>query len=108
MLQTKQDSSPSGSAVAEAEAFLAIADHFRLGELPTEQGHSQTAELSTWAQRDLAEGYRRFQLLDVAALRVVEAQADRIQALAAAIAATFTAGNRVFIAGCGATGRPTV
>jgi N-acetylmuramic acid 6-phosphate etherase len=89
----------------EAEAFLAIADDYRLGELPTEQGHALTADLSRWAQADLAEGFRRFQRLDVAALRMVEAQVDRIQSLAAAVAATFAAGQRVFLAGCGATGR---
>lgn len=89
----------------EAEAFLAIADDFRLGELPTEQGHPLTADLSNWAQADFAEGFRRFQRLDVAALRMVEAQVPRIQSLAAVVAATFSAGQRVFIAGCGATGR---
>lgn len=89
----------------EAEAFLKIADQFRLGELPTEQSHPDTWNLSEIAQHDLKRGFLLFQALDVAALRVVESQVGRIRELARAIEAVFLSGGRVFLCGCGATGR---
>ncbi len=88
-----------------ARDFLAIADQFRLGELPTEQPHPLTAELSRLAQEDLPEALRVLQQVDALALEKLAACLPGIEALAKDIGRAFMAGRRVFIAGCGATGR---
>ncbi|MGA2052540.1 MAG: SIS domain-containing protein [Opitutales bacterium] len=88
-----------------ADEFLALAADYQLGALDTESLHPLTANLSHLAQDDLPAALRALQSVDIAALERLLPQAPAIAELARAVAATFAAGHRVFLCGCGATGR---
>ena len=85
--------------------FLRVAHLFRLGGLPTEQPHPHTRRLSEWARRDLPKAVAALKRVDLDALRWLESYAARIDGLARRIDATLERGRRVFLCGCGATGR---
>ncbi len=82
-----------------------MADQFRLGELVTEQPHPLTHNLSNLARDDLPQAIAVLKEVDRLALEQLAACAEGIVALAAAVAETFAAGGRVYLCGCGATGR---
>lgn len=88
-----------------AENFLKVAGEFSLGDLPTEQSHPLTVDLSRLAQEDLPAAFNRLQEVDLAALSRLCSATEKIAELAQCIADTFASGGRLFIAGCGATGR---
>ena len=90
---------------SEADAFLKVAGQYQLGELDTEGQHPFTLSLSELAQSDLDQAIVLLHQVDVLALRRFEYKAAPVSDLAAAIAATFRSGHRVFLCGCGATGR---
>lgn len=85
----------------DVDTFLAEAGQFQLGGLPTEQPHPRTAALTHLAHDDVAGGLRLLRSVDDDALAAVAAS----PALGAAVADTLASGRRVFLAGCGATGR---
>ena len=91
--------------MTEAEEFLQIAADFQLGTLETESQHPLTLHLSEHAQNDLPQAIRDLREVDLLALRRLEEKAAGLTPLAQAIAATFAAGKRVYLSGCGATGR---
>ncbi|MEM7673990.1 MAG: SIS domain-containing protein, partial [Verrucomicrobiota bacterium] len=97
--------SESDSPKAQARAFLKIAHQYRLGELPTEQSHPWSQDLSMLATNDLEAGFDVFRKIDLAALDIAIEAAENIASLASDIADTFERGGRVFLSGCGATGR---
>jgi N-acetylmuramic acid 6-phosphate etherase len=88
-----------------ADEFLALAADYQLGSLDTESFHPLTAHLSELAQNDLPAALRALQAVDLAALDLLLPKAPAIAELAVAVSATFDAGHRVFLCGCGATGR---
>jgi len=88
-----------------ARDYLQVAHLYRLGMLPTEQPHPHTRGLSSWACHDLPRAIEVLKRIDLRALETLRQQADRVDQLAAAIRATHAAGRRVFLCGCGATGR---
>ena len=89
----------------KAEEFLRIASQFRLGVLDTEKPHPQTANLSELVARDLHSAVSILKKIDLEALAVVsERQADILQ-LRAATEKTLSSRKKVFLGGCGATGR---
>jgi N-acetylmuramic acid 6-phosphate etherase len=88
-----------------ASEFLRAAHLYRLGELPTEQPHEETRDLSLWARTDLPRALDALRRVDLRALDRLLVQADAISALAAEVRATLDRGARVFLCGCGATGR---
>lgn len=98
---------PSGNAAGflTLESFLADAPAFRLGDLPTEQPHPRTRGLAELARTDPARAAAVLAEVDRDALEVLGRCADAIDELGAAIADTLGAGGRVFLCGCGATGR---
>lgn len=85
--------------------YLSIASQFRLGDLPTEKPHPATADLSTLATEDLTKALKIMKAIDSSALNQLVKKLDELQKLATAIGLTLQAGQRVFICGCGATGR---
>lgn len=89
----------------KAEEFLATADAFHLGGLPTEGRHPLTNELSRLAKTDLPEAFRVLKQVDLQALECVNAVEPRLGSLRLAILDCFKSGGRVFLYGCGATGR---
>jgi len=88
-----------------ADEFLALAAHYQLGALDTESFHPLTTHLSGLAQNDLPAALRALQSVDIAALERLLPKAPQIADLAVAVANTFKAGHRVYLCGCGATGR---
>lgn len=101
----KSKSPTADGALANVAAFLATGGEFRLGHLPTEQIHPRTRRLSQLAQSDPAAALRRFAEVDATALRTVAKQAPLIAKLSEEIAATRVGGGKIFLVGCGATGR---
>lgn len=89
----------------QARAFMKIADQFRLGDLPTEQSHPWTQQLSQQVQEDLPGALKLLHRVDKQALGILLTGRQRIADLAEAIADTLRSGGRIFLAGCGATGR---
>lgn len=88
-----------------AEDFLKESHLYQLGILPTEQPHPQTVHLSRWAIDDLDRALNLLRDLDVAALQVVGKKLDEIGQMAMDIQNCLDRGGRIFLAGCGATGR---
>jgi N-acetylmuramic acid 6-phosphate etherase len=85
--------------------YLRVAHLYRLGILATEQPHPETRELSLWARNDLPRAVAALKSVDLRALRTLQRYAADIDRLASAIQATLAKGKRVFLCGCGATGR---
>jgi N-acetylmuramic acid 6-phosphate etherase len=85
--------------------FLRVAHLYRLGVLATEQPHPETRELSQWARSDLLRAVSALKSVDIRALKTLQQYAADIDRLANAIEATLVRGKRVFLCGCGATGR---
>jgi len=78
---------------------------FQLGELPTEQPHPGTLGLSRWARTDLARAVSALKEVDLRALEILAGHAAGIDRLARAVEETLEQGKRIFLCGCGATGR---
>lgn len=95
----------SPDAQQKADAFLAVAKLFHLGELPTEQRHPDTAHLAELARDDIPAALGILKTIETGVLAQMVAYAPRLKPLEAAIAETLAAGHRVFFYGCGATGR---
>lgn len=88
-----------------ADEFLRVAADYQLGALDTESQHPFTLSLSQMAASDLVEAVTLLRQVDVHALRQMEARCAPLTELARAVAGTFAAGKKVFLCGCGATGR---
>jgi N-acetylmuramic acid 6-phosphate etherase len=88
-----------------ADEFLAQKDKFQLGDLPTESPHPKTVHLSDWAKADIAQGLKVLREVDLDALhRILDLKQD-LREFFTAVAAALAAGDRIFLVGCGATGR---
>lgn len=88
-----------------AREFLRVAHLFKLGYLSTEQPHPATRELSRWARNDLPRAISVLKRVDLDTLESSERYAAEIDVLAEKVKATLGAEKRVFLVGCGATGR---
>ncbi|MBS1957896.1 MAG: SIS domain-containing protein [Bdellovibrionales bacterium] len=89
----------------QLEEFLRNSRYFSLGHLPTEGFHLDTRNLSDLVELDLPRAIRTVQQIDETAMRAVVHQTPLLNELSDAIAATFARGRRVYLSGCGATGR---
>ncbi len=88
--------------------FLDVADRFQLGMLDTERPHPKTTNLSQWAKDDLPRAVSALREVDRDALAVLDERFGAVEPLAEAIRATIDRGNRIFLCGCGATGRLSI
>ena len=94
-------------ATTKARHFLTEETAFRLGILPTEASHPETASLSTTIARSTRDGVRMLMQVDhdippvVTHVVATEAYARLVESLIEAV----SSGKRVFFTGCGATGR---
>ncbi|MDF1815075.1 MAG: SIS domain-containing protein [Verrucomicrobiales bacterium] len=88
--------------------FLQVADDFQLGMLDTERPHPATTHLSEWAKNDLPAGIAALKLVDHKALEILCKRLPDLIPLAEAIRLTIDRGNKVFLCGCGATGRLSI
>ncbi len=98
------------SPTEQARHFLKNEKAFRLGTLPTETSHPKTATLSHVIASDIADGLRMLMQVD----EDIPAPIANVMAgpeFAALIDALFEAvstGKRVFLTGCGSTGRLSI
>ena len=89
----------------KADAFLAVASDFRLGDLPTEQRHPETLNLAELSRSNIPEALRILQKVDFDSLSAILPKQGELSFLAKAMRETFASGGKVFFYGCGATGR---
>src|SRR5690606_23923128 len=93
------------SAHDKTKAFLEIAPQFQLGHLVTESFHPDTHKLSQLVKEDVAAAHRLLQQVDRKALEQMRAKEKALWQMAQDIQDTLRSGNKVFMVGCGATGR---
>jgi len=93
------------SAEKKAKEYLKNAQYFHLGQLPTEASHPGTKKLAKLANQNLPEALRLLQKVDLDALQKLKLYLPQMISLKRAIQETFSSGGRVFLCGCGATGR---
>jgi N-acetylmuramic acid 6-phosphate etherase len=94
------------TAHEKARQFLDRASEFQLGGLPTEARHPRTSQLSALARTSLPEAIRLLKSVELEALEnAFPLRIASLETMALEIAATFREGGRVFLCGCGATGR---
>lgn len=89
----------------EAEEFISLSGQFRLGELTTEARHPDTTQLSQWSEQDLSRATTALHKIDADALDVVLKKLPEIEELRKNVESTLQRGGRIFLCGCGATGR---
>ncbi len=88
--------------------FLSVADDFQLGMLDTERPHPLTIHLSEWAKSNLPKGIEALRNVDQAALKILGERLPAFFPLARAIHRTLDRGNKIYLCGCGATGRLSI
>lgn len=88
-----------------AEEFLSQKQLFQLGDLPTESPHPLTVNLSQLAQTDVDEALRILRHIDMAALNKILSGFSQYKSLFEAVALALEQGARIYLVGCGATGR---
>jgi N-acetylmuramic acid 6-phosphate etherase len=88
-----------------AAEFLATGKKFHLGYLETEKPNPKTIELSMLVQNDLNKAIQVLAEVDVSALDKIKNKTTEILQLRKDIQATWRNGGRIFLCGCGATGR---
>src|SRR4051812_27332621 len=88
-----------------ADEFLQQKHLFQLGVLPTETPHPHTTQLSEWAQKEPDRALHVLREIDLSALRKIAGLKDELRPLFESVAATLEKGNRIYLVGCGATGR---
>jgi len=88
-----------------ADEFLKQKHLFQLGALPTETPHPQTRRLSQMAQESVVEGLRVLRGIDLAALRSIHERLPQCADLFETVQETLEGGRRIYLVGCGATGR---
>jgi N-acetylmuramic acid 6-phosphate etherase len=95
-------------AKQKAAEFLRVAADFKLGALPTEQRHPDTLALSDLARSNLPEAFRILKAIDCHVVKAVDGKMLELSRLRLAIRETLDAGGRIFLYGCGATGRLSI
>ncbi|HVK61962.1 MAG TPA: hypothetical protein VM432_10445, partial [Bdellovibrionales bacterium] len=88
-----------------ADHFLEIASQFQLGELPTEARHPLTSDLSELALKNLPVAIDRFKQVEIDSLTSLKSKARALGQLRSSIDSAISQGRKVFLVGCGATGR---
>ena len=81
---------------------------FQLGELPTESCNPLSTGLSHLSQTNLPKAIDSLKKIDLLALKVLLSHTKQIEDLSIDILSTLEQGNRIFLFGCGATGRLSI
>lgn len=85
--------------------FLAQAHMYQLGDLPTEQSHPLTQTLSESAKKNLPEAIECLRQVDLLALQELNKYVETMEELRQTLQKALSKGRRIYICGCGATGR---
>jgi N-acetylmuramic acid 6-phosphate etherase len=88
--------------------FTKVAKEFSLGDLTTESFHPKTKNLSDLVKKDLAQAIDLLYSIDKDALAILETKLTEIYQLKKDINETLDQNGRVFLSGCGATGRLSI
>ncbi len=89
----------------KAQDFLKISSEFSLGHLVTESFHPLTNDLSELVKKDISLALSRLKQVDQEALDILSHYRKSIWPLYLKIQQVFKANGRIFLCGCGATGR---
>lgn len=89
----------------EAAHFLSIAAAFKLGALPSEGRHPLTHDLANLSRNDIPRALGILKTIDVGVIDHAIQEEARLAPLRSAVSQTLRDGNRIFLYGCGATGR---
>ncbi len=89
----------------KTKAFLEISSQFKLGHLVTESFHPLTQDLSHLVKTNLPAAFKLLQDVDRRALHILSTKKDLIWELSQSIQKTLQSGHKIFMCGCGATGR---
>ncbi|MCK5883769.1 MAG: hypothetical protein KAG61_08775 [Bacteriovoracaceae bacterium] len=92
----------------KALEFFKVKKHFQLGSLPTEQVHPDTVNLSNDSKTNLEKGISSLKSLDLHLLQVMWDKRSELIPLLDDIRSTIGSGGRIFLCGCGATGRLSI
>jgi N-acetylmuramic acid 6-phosphate etherase len=87
------------------ETFLQLKEQFSLGSLTTESIREDTKELSQVLQQDTLQACLLLQQVDRSSFAILKNKSQEIYELQKYCQAVIAEGNRIFLAGCGATGR---
>ena len=87
------------------EDFLKQKEKFKLGMLPTEQSHPDTKNLSRDCQNDPLKALESIRKVDLLALDRISESLCAIKDVRDVVAKVLRSGGRIFIGGCGSTGR---
>ena len=99
----------SAGAKNRSEEFLKIAGQFKLGSLVTEASHPVTANLSDVAEQDVAAALKLlFDVDDVVKKFREFVESGRAGEIAETILRSLKNGGRIFLTGCGSTGRLSI
>ena len=93
------------SSADECQNFLNVADQFKLGLLMTEMQHPLTKDLSHLAKNDLKAAIELCNEVDIGAFRQLVRYERSLIPFIDDVQDTLKSGARVFLVGCGATGR---
>lgn len=104
-LRTYGDEKSNALAFELATEFLSVADQFKLGALPTESPHPKTVHLSKDAKENLPLAIKTLKEIDLDVFRTLQSRLLEMQSLQKDIAETLAHGGKIFLCGCGATGR---
>lgn len=89
----------------DIDVFLKESYKYRLGDITTEMPHPKTVNLSSLANEDLDRALSILQDVDLDALKELKKYSHKIEELRNDVKLTLESGGRVFLCGCGATGR---
>lgn len=92
-------------SMTNADDFLKQKHLFQLGDLPTETPHPDSVNLSELAKTDLERGLAVMREIDLRVLRKILSAKENLKPVFESVADTLEKGDRIFMVGCGATGR---
>lgn len=90
------------------QEFLALKDQFRLGALVTEAVHPKTVGLAEFAKDNLPHALDIYLEVERSGFEMAASHSAQVSQMASAIRDTLVDGGRIFLCGCGATGRLSI
>ena len=102
---TQQHDETKHPPAMDLDRFLQLAGEYKLGKLPTESRHSETMGLSDLAQTNVSEAVQCLRNVDLTMLETARSYEQEILAMSDRVSECLRRQGRIFLVGCGATGR---